>query len=86
MVGFANFSQKEMQGKSCSKIQDMLMLQKGINWNDLPTRYKRGSCCIKKQVDGSERPQWVIDDEIPIFKGEGREYIENLIYPNPIEE
>lgn len=86
MVGFANFSQKEMQGKSCSEIQDMLMLQKGINWNDLPTRYKRGSCCIKKQVVGSERPQWVIDDEIPIFKGEGREYIENLIYPNPIEE
>ena len=32
-VGQANFSQKELHGKSCNNIQDMLMLQKGINWN-----------------------------------------------------
>lgn len=86
MVGFANFSQKEMQGKSCSEVQDMLMLQKGINWNDFPTKFKRGSCCVRKQVKGSERPHWVIDNEIPIFKGEGRDYIERLIHPDLIEE
>lgn len=82
MLGLANFSQKEMQGKSCSEVQDMLVLQRGINWNDLPTKYKRGSCCIKMQQEGSPRPQWVIDNEIPIFKGDGREYIESLIYPD----
>lgn len=43
MVGQANFSHKELQNKSCNDIQDMLMTQKGINWNDLPTYKKRGS-------------------------------------------
>lgn len=88
MVGQANFSHKELQNKSCSNIQDMLMEQKGINWNDFPVCYKRGVCAIKvmKEVDLSPgqgvqfRSQWEIDTDIPIFKGEGREYIERLIY------
>lgn len=86
MVGFANFSQKEMQRKSCTEVQDMLMLQRGINWNDFPTKFKRGSCCVRVQRDNSSRPKWEIDNDIPIFKGEGREYIERLIYPNLIKE
>lgn len=73
MVGQANFSHKQLQGKSCNDIQDMLMLEKGINWNDFPTYQKRGSCCIKTENG------WTIDKEIPIFKNEGREYIEKLI-------
>lgn len=73
MVGQANFSHKELQKKSCSDIQDMLMLQKGINWNDFPAYQKRGSCVIK------ENGKWIIDKDIPIFKGEGREHIEQLI-------
>ena len=48
MIGQANFSHKELQNKTCNDIQDMLMTQKGINWNDLPTYQKRGSCCIKE--------------------------------------
>lgn len=85
MVGQANFSHKELQNKSCNQIQDMLFTQKGINWNDLPTYQKRGSCCIKFAVseqDGENtvaRNKWIIDKKIPIFKGEGREYIEKLI-------
>lgn len=94
MVGQANFSHKELHGKSCNMIQDMLHEQKGINWNDFPTHKKRGSCVIKdnttcvyvkadedgNHVSGStQRPHWVIDTEIPIFKGEGREYIDKLI-------
>lgn len=50
MVGQANFSHKELQNKSCNDIQDMLMLQKGINWNEIPTHQKRGSCCIKEKI------------------------------------
>ena len=85
MVGQANFSQKELHGKSCSKIQDMLMLEKNINWNDFPTYQKRGSCAIKqiKDISGGEgdfRTEWVIDKDIPIFKGEDRKYIEDLVY------
>lgn len=93
MVGQAYFSQKELQDKSCNDIKDMLMT-KGVNWNDLPTYQKRGTCVIKeeyypKPVKGYEncevnaldvRTRWVIDKEIPIFKGEGREYIDKLVY------
>lgn len=97
MVGQANFSHKELQNKSCNDIQDMLMLQKNINWNDFPTYQKRGTCVIKSDeretitednigTDGSVigtkmtvRSKWIIDKDIPIFKGEGREYIDRLI-------
>lgn len=92
MVGQANFSHKELQNKSCNDIQDMLMTQKGINWNDLPTYQKRGSCCVKKEIENKStgyngevraieyRTEWVLDTEIPIFKGEGREYIDRLVF------
>lgn len=81
MYGQANFPQEELEYKTCNMIQDMLMTQKGINWNDLPTHLKRGSCCIKfiNTTNEDHRSGWVIDKEIPMFKGEGREYIEKLI-------
>lgn len=74
MVGQAHFSHKELDKKNCSAIQDMLMLQKGINWNDFSTCDKRGVCAIR-----NENGDWHIDYDIPIFKGEGREYVEKLI-------
>ena len=80
MVGHANFSDKQMHGKNTSQIQDMLMLEKGINWDDFPTRYKRGSCCIRKLNNQTGRSEWVIDNEIPIFKADGRKYVNDLIY------
>ena len=79
MVGQANFSHKELQNKSCNDIQDMLMTQKGINWNDFPTYQKRGSCCIKEDY-ADMRTHWIIDKEIPMFKGEDRDYVDKLIY------
>lgn len=95
MVGQANFSHKELQNKSCNDIQDMLMTQKNINWNDLPIYQKRGSCCEKNKVvvesdgvmaiaqlrDASKlENEWIIDADIPIFKGKGREYIDRLVF------
>ena len=93
MVGQANFNHKELHCKTCNNIQDMLMGQKDINWNDFPTYQKRGTCVIKekyypKPVKGYEncevnaldvRTHWIIDKDIPIFKGEGRDYIEKLV-------
>lgn len=87
MVGQAYFSQKELQNKSCNDIQDMLMTQKGINWNDFPTVYKRGTAVIKdgslytgSSLEDGWHEGWKIDTEMPILKGEGREYIDKLIY------
>ncbi len=73
MVGQANFSQKELNGKSCDAIQDMLHEQKGINWNNYLIEQKRGSACLKGEHG------WYIDHEMPILKGENREYVERLI-------
>ena len=76
MVGQANFSHK-----------DMLMLDKGINWNDFSTVEKRGSCCTKTSIhtvvnmktgEQVERLVWEIDKEIPIFT-QDRNYIERWI-------
>ena len=89
MVGQVNFSHKELQNKSCNMIQEMLFAEKGINWNDYPTHLKRGSCCIKTTIqnpnvdikDGAyPKSIWMIDLDIPIFKGDGRQYIDKLIY------
>lgn len=85
-VGQANFSHKQLQNKSCNDVQDMLMSEKGINWNDYTTTLKRGSCCIKmpqKINDGTKqeyiRNKWIIDNEIPIFT-QDREYINSRIF------
>lgn len=85
-VGQANFSHKQLQNKSCNDVQDMLMSEKGINWNDYTTTLKRGSCCIKipqKINDGTKqesiRNKWIIDNEIPIFT-QDKEYINSRIF------
>lgn len=94
MVGQANFSHKELQHKSCNDIQDMLMTQKGINWNDFPTYQKRGSCVVRNRIvlesngvtekcmlhdQKQGENNWIIDKDIPIFKGNDREYIERYV-------
>ena len=78
MVGQANFSHKQLQGKSCNMIQDMLFTEKGINWNDLPVVKKRGSACIK-----DSEGHWFIDENMPILKttdeADYRYYVDKLI-------
>ena len=87
MVGQANFSHKELQNKSCNDIQDMLHEQKGINWNDYPTVYKRGTAIIhvnyqnpQSLTNGDIIKGWKIDTEMPILKGENRAYVDDLVY------
>lgn len=71
-LGQANFSHKSLHGLNNSQVQDKLMLEKGINWNDTPTIFKRGACCLRKDK------KWVADYEIPIFTKD-RDYIERLV-------
>ena len=96
MVGQANFSHSELQGKSCNMIQDMLHEQKDINWNDYPTRWKRGVACYKEIEDFIKvipsdgwapeqkipmtRSYWKVDYEMPILRGEDREYVDKWVY------
>lgn len=43
MLAQANFSHKQLQGKSSSDMNEMLFIEKGINYNDLEQHLKRGS-------------------------------------------
>jgi tRNA(His) 5'-end guanylyltransferase len=86
-VGQAYFSHYELKDKSCNDIQDMLMTQKGINWNDFPAYQKRGSSCIKEDYylyknnhTLEQRSRWAVDLNMPILKNEDREYVDKLIY------
>ena len=83
MLAQSEFSHQELQGKNQSQIQDMLMLEHGINWNDLDTYKKRGSCCIKETIKEKdiEKTVWKIDVNPPIFT-QDRSYIERFIYIN----
>lgn len=70
-LGQKYFSFKQLERKNCNQIHDML-LEKGISWDEVPSKFKYGSCCIKTE-DG-----WIIDNEIPIFT-QDRNYIESRI-------
>lgn len=54
------FSHKELQNKKTDEVMDLLVLQKNINWNDLKTKLKRGSCCYRYNIDN--RNKWKIED------------------------
>jgi len=83
-LAMAHFSHNELTKKNGSQKQDMLVLEKGINWNDLDTNYKRGSAAFKvqEQVKGSLRSKWVLDYTMPIISKE-REYVERWVESAP---
>ena len=66
------YPHKELQGLNTKQLQDKMFTEKGVNWNDLPTEQKRGSCCIKTEMG------WQIDYEIPIFT-QNRNYVESRL-------
>ena len=67
------FSHKELDGKSGEDKVTMVKEKTGILWNNLPVWQQRG-CCAVKGENG-----WELDLNIPVFKGEGRDYITKLI-------
>lgn len=73
MVAQSNFSHKELQGLSCDDIQNKLLVERNINWNNYPVCCKRGVACLK--LDGN----WVIEYNMPILKGEDRAFVNNAI-------
>jgi len=87
----AHFSHKELHGADQPKMMDMLMLQKGINWNDCPIPQKRGVCVVKEHFKITldrgmvrtpevqpevTRSRWKVDEAIPIFT-QNRDYIQH---------
>lgn len=83
MVAQANFPHKQLQGLNGKQMQDKLILEKGINWNDLEVWKKRGVCIIKQYYQKGEalRSKWEVDHETPIFS-QDRNYVEKYVYLN----
>ena len=66
LAGQSNFSHKEMQGLNNNQVQEKLLLEKNINWNDYPASFKRGSYIKReKYFDpnlNTERSHFVVKD------------------------
>lgn len=84
------YSHKELERINTKKLQDKMFTEKGVNWNDLSTTKKRGSCCIKTIIQNSSnnvkedsclREKWIIDNNIPIFSQE-TDYVNKRIIFN----
>ena len=58
-----------------------MFTERNVNWNDLSTVKKRGTCAIRKEVEvnGVVRNKWFIDEDIPIFT-QDKNYINGIIY------
>ncbi len=82
MLGRAYFSHKELHQKDNGQIQDMLIETHNVNWNDLATWKRRGSC-VRRGVTGLDAQNnpyvgYIIDENIPIFS-QDRMYIDELL-------
>ena len=75
MIGQANFSQKELQNKNCETIKVMLQ-EIEDNWENYPIYLQRGTAVIKREGN------WIIDYNMPVLKGENREYLEQHLMLN----
>lgn len=81
MVARTLYSHKELQGKGFSQLNELLFA-KGVNFDQLPTVWKRGTGIFKVPtpivVEGHTEPlirnKWYIDNEMPIIT-DHREYI-----------
>jgi tRNA(His) 5'-end guanylyltransferase len=69
MAGREYFSHKELQGKSCNEIQEMLFQKEGINFDKYPVIRKRGFCIVNDKTDL----------DIPMFSKD-RSYIDKFVY------
>jgi tRNA(His) 5'-end guanylyltransferase len=43
MLAQSLFSHKDLQNLNCNELQDKMMIEKGVNWNDLEAKLKRGT-------------------------------------------
>jgi len=76
----SKFPHKQLIGLNSNQLQDKLMVEENINWNDCSIWQKRGACVVKEYYtkEDTERSRWTVDIGIPIFT-QDRNYIERLI-------
>lgn len=78
-------ARKLMHGLNQKQQQELLFQKTGINWNDYPTKFKRGLGCrrVLRSVsigdnDNVVRSSWELDLELPTFT-KNREYLQDIL-------
>ncbi len=56
MLAQSLYSQKQLHGKNNSELQEMIF-QKGLNWNNEPSRFKRGAYFKRKVIERDFTPE-----------------------------
>ncbi len=84
-MGQTYFEEAELAGKSPSDIQFMVFNKCGINFDNYPIPFKRGSACLKNRMENgfllcetAPEGNWFIDKEMPLMREENRNYIDCL--------
>jgi len=72
------FSHKELEFKTCDQMQEMCF-QKGVNWNDLPIKQKRGRLIVREyyEKESSMRSRWISSE--PETFTQNKEFIDSII-------
>jgi tRNA(His) guanylyltransferase len=94
MAAHALLGHKATMNLSGEQKQEMMFQEKGVNWNDYPTKFKRGVIISKKTILKQaynlvgvnsigndltvERTKWMVDYETPIFTKD-KQYLFDLI-------
>lgn len=64
-------AQQMLHGKNSDERQEIYFQEFGLNMNDYPTKYRRGSCVVSEAYYNEEsecyRKRWTQDTEIPLF-------------------
>jgi tRNA(His) 5'-end guanylyltransferase len=81
MTAQALFSHRRLQGLNTDQMQELMFTEKGVNWNDTPTGFKRGRVVERESFtmrDGTERSQWVAEPA-PHFTVEPNSWLVDII-------
>lgn len=78
MAAQAQFSHKDMHQLNTKMLQEKLFQERGINWNDYPTGFRRGRCIVRAESG------WDVDTAPPIFTAD-RAYLSCITPPPPSE-
>jgi tRNA(His) guanylyltransferase len=76
MLARSLFSHKECNNKNVQQLKE-LCLTKGTDWDSMPPEFRHGRCVLK--IDS----KWVVDENLPIFLGKDRIYVERFLAVEP---
>lgn len=85
-AGYSVYSHKQLHGKSTDEVQEMLF-QKGINWNDYPAEFKRGTFVLKREemTKFSATELEHLPEKHAARKNPNLEILRTIMYTTPLE-